>query len=64
MVIDEGNGEANVLRRVQVRELREEERSEFEWVALMVLGSAALHLNRASAGWGGPRGNWPNAAIS
>ena len=31
MVIDDPNGEAGVLRRLRVRELREEERSEFDW---------------------------------
>lgn len=31
MLIDDGDGEAGVLGRVQVRELREEERSEFDW---------------------------------
>jgi hypothetical protein len=31
MVIDDGKSEASVLRRVRVRELREDERSEFDW---------------------------------
>lgn len=31
MVIDDPQGEAGVLRRLQVRELREEERAEFDW---------------------------------
>ena len=31
MVIDDSRYEAHVLRRVQVRELREHERSEFDW---------------------------------
>ena len=31
MILDDRDGEAGVLRRVQVRELREDERSEFDW---------------------------------